>query len=275
MQPSPLHSSPPLSLSRLLAVEAAIASLSAFLAVVSPSLSVDLELARALAISFVIATVLLTAWFAPVRGERRLLWFAALPLVYAFLFWLELPALTPSTLFVVTLAVLSTGALVGGYIGSLLEYPGMLMVVAYVAAVADCFSMFHPHGLSAQVMAHPRALRLLTLPFPVLGTHEIGSLLGVGDVAFASLFVVGARTTGLDARRTLVALGLALSAVAVTVEVLRVPLPALPFLSAAVVLAHPEARRLPPEQTRRILLNLAVVTLVLGGLLVSAARRYG
>jgi hypothetical protein len=44
-----------------------------------------------------------------------------------------------------------------------------------------------------------------------------------------------------------------------------------PFLGGAVVLAHLEARRLPREQTRRIAANLAVVTLVLGGLLLSAA----
>jgi hypothetical protein len=46
-------------------------------------------------------------------------------------------------------------------------------------------------------------------------------------------------------------------------------------MSAAVVLAHPEARKLPPEHTRRIAANLALVTIVLGGLLLSAALRYG
>lgn len=275
MELSPLHSSPPHSLTRLLAVEAAIAAFAAFLAMLAPLLEVGMPAARVVAISFVIGSVLLTAWYAPVRGERRLLWFVALVALYGFLFWLDLPALTPNTMFVVTLALLTTGALVGGYIGSLLEYPGMLMVVAYVAAIADCFSVFHPHGLTAKVLAHPRALQLLTFPFPVLGTREIGSLLGIGDVAFASVFVVGARTTGLDPRRTVLALGLALGTVAIIAETLRAPLPALPFLSASVVLAHPEARKLPPEQTRRITANLAVVTLVLGGLLLSAALRYG
>jgi hypothetical protein len=274
MELSPLRSSPPQSLAPLLVVEATIATFAAFLALIAPSVAVGMPVARAIAIGFVIASVLITSWYAPVRGERRLLWFVALAALYAFLFWLDLPALTPNTMFVVTLAVLTTGALVGGYIGSLLEYPGMLMVVAYVAAITDCFSVFHPNGLTAKVLAHPRALQLLTFPFPVLGTREIGSLLGIGDVAFASLFVVGARTTGLDPRRTVVALGLAMLMVAVATETMRMPLPALPFLSAAVVLAHSEARRLPPTQTRRIAANLALVTLVLGGLLLSATLRY-
>jgi hypothetical protein len=275
MEPFTLPSSPPPAFPRLLVTVAKIAAFSAFLALVAPHVPVGLEAARLIAIGFVLAAVLFTAWSAPVRGEGRGLGFVSLIALYALLFWLDLPALTPISLFVVTLAVLTTGALVGAYIGSLLEYPGMLMVVAYVAAVADCFSVLHPHGLTAQVLARPRMLQLLTVPFPVLGSDEISSLLGIGDVAFSSLFVVGARTTGLDARRTLVALGLAFLTVATLVETLRVPLPALPFVSAAVVLAHPEARKLPRAQTRRVLANLAVVTVVLGGLLLSAVIRQG
>jgi hypothetical protein len=260
---------------RLLAANAVIAFLSALIAILSPYLSVSLALARPIAIVWVIGAVLVTAWFAPSQGERRLLWFVALAALYVLLFACKLGALTPGTMFVVTLTVLTTGALVGGYIGSLLEYPGMLLVVAYVAAIADCFSVFHPSGLTAKVLANPRALALLTIPFPVLGTHQIGSLVGIGDVVFAALFVTGARTTGLDPRRTLFALGAALAAIAVVVELVRAPLPALPFLSAAVVLVHPEARKLPVEHTRRITANLVVVTLVLGLLLLSAKLRYG
>jgi hypothetical protein len=261
---------PPESFARLLCATALIALLSAAVAYLSPHVPVTLGLARAIAIVWVIGSALATAWFAPSRGERRLLWFMALAALYALLFSLQLGALTPGTMFIVTLAVLTTGALVGGYIGSLLEYPGMLLVVAYVAAIADSFSVFHPSGLTAKVLANPRALALLTIPFPVLGTRQISSMVGIGDVVFASLFVAGARTTGLDPRRTVAAMGVALVAIAIVVELVRAPLPALPFLSAAVVLVHPEARKLPVEHTRRITANLVVVTLVLGLLFVSA-----
>lgn len=260
-------------IAQLLGVTASIAAGAALLGQLAPHLQISMAVARVVALSWAALALLLTAWWTPSRGDRRLPWFLALCGLYAALFAFDVGGATPAHLCFVTLAVLTTGGLVGGYIGSLLEYPGMLMVVAYVAAFADCFSFFHPAGLTANVLTNPKALALLTVPFPILGTDRVASLVGIGDVTFVSLYVAGARATGLDPRRTVLALGLAMLAVAVTVESLRTPLPALPFLGAAVVFMHPEARRLPVQHTRRIAANLAVVTIVLGGLLLSAALR--
>jgi len=260
-------------MSRLLATTGALAVTGALVAWLSPHVPAAEPWARPLAEAFVIVALLATGWAAPRAGARRGVWLLGLAAMYGMLASLELATMSPLLLGVIVLTVLTTGALVGAYIGALLEYPAMLMVVAYVAAFADVVSVFHPAGLTAQVMAHPKALALLTVPFPVLGTDGVASLVGIGDVTFAALFVTGARATGLSVRRTLVALGAALVLVALAVELSGAPLPALPFLSAAIVLVHPAARSIPAVHTRRILANLAVVTVVLGGLLISAALR--
>lgn len=258
-------------MSRLLATTALVATVATGLALLSPRIGVTHDVAKLIAEAWAVSVLLATGFAAPAHGERRLVWFLGLAALYGVLFSLDVVGLTPALLWFVSLAVLTTGGLVGGYIGSLLEYPGMLMVVAYVAAFADFFSFFHPNGLTANVLTNPKALALLTVPFPVLGTEYVASLVGIGDVTFVALFIAGTRATGLRVARTAIALALAMLAVAVLVELGGAPLPALPFLGGAVVLAHPEARRLPRDQTWRIAANLAVVTLVLGGLLLSAA----
>jgi len=244
----------------------AVASASLLLAWCAPSLHVAPAFARVFGESWLIAVVLLTAYFAP-RVSAEAVSVAVLPAaVLAALLWAELGTEWLSVFALITSCVLFLGCLIGGYIGALLEHPGMLFAVAYVAALGDCFSVFHPHGLTANVLKNPHALAVLTLSVPVLGTTRIVPLVGIGDVAFAALFMVGARVTGLDPRRTLVALAAAMLLAVSSVELLRVSLPAVPFMSFAVVAAHKETRRLPPAQARRILLNLLVVTVLLGSL---------
>jgi hypothetical protein len=241
------------------------------LSALSPALPNNDLLARMTGAALAIAATLASAWVAPTQGARRGAWFLGLGAVYALLFALDLGAPSLATQGLLTMLLLTTAGLVGGYIGSLLEYPGMLLVVSYVAALADCFSVLHPSGFSAQVLRDPKALALLTISVPVLGTDELRSLIGIGDVAFAALFVTGARVTGLPVGRTGAALAMALAVVASSAELAHTPLPALPFLGAAVLLVHPAARRLPAAQTRRIGINLALVTLVMGLLLWRAA----
>lgn len=244
----------------------AVASLSCGLAYVAPSLSVPLAGARVFG-ELWLMTVLLAASSVAPRVKSESLAFALLPAaILGALLWAEIGAESPSLFVLITVSVLSLGCLVGGYIGSLLEHPSMLFVVAYVAALGDCFSVFHPHGLTANIMKDPHALAVLTLSVPVLGTTRIVPLVGIGDVAFASIFMVGARVTGLSERRTLLALAGALASVVLCVEVLHVSLPAVPFMSIAIVAMHRETRRLPRAQATRILLNLLVVTVVLAGL---------
>jgi hypothetical protein len=233
----------------------------------------SLQIARIAAELWVASVLLLSAWAAPLVPARKLTW--ALPFVamLALFFFTDIETRTPALLGAVTICVLMVGGLVGGYIGSLLEHPGMLMVVAYVAALGDIFSVLHPSGLTHKVLENPQALALLTLSFPILGTERVVPLTGIGDVAFAALFVVGTRVTGLSVKRTLLALGAAIAVVVLTVELGKMALPAVPFFSAAIVLAHPQVRTLPRGQGKRIVLNLAFVTLLFGGLWLGATLR--
>jgi hypothetical protein len=245
----------------------------ALLRLLAPSLPASRDLARLCAELTLALLLLLSAWSAPITRASGVRWAAGSALGLALCFLLEADTNAPHVLGLVTALVLITGGLVGGYVGGLLEHPGMLMVVAYVAALGDCFSVMHPNGLTAKVLAAPRLLSVLALSSPVLGTAEVVPMVGIGDVALLAIFVVGARATGLSVRRTLIALACALATVAACVELGRVALPAVPFMSAAVVLAHREVRTLPPALARRIAINLLVVTLALGALLLAGRAR--
>lgn len=234
---------------------------------------VSRSLARALAELFMVMALVACAARVP-AFEARDLRVAILPLAAlgALYFWAPTDT-SASTVSLVAACVLVIGGLVGGYIGGLLEAPGMIAVVAYVATVGDVFSVFHPHGVSAHVLRDQAVLRLLTLSFPVLGTQMVSPMVGVGDVAFTALYVVATRKLGLSVPRCLLALTLGLLVTVVSVECLGVALPAVPFFSAAVVLAQKQSWRLPVADAPRIKRSLIALTLVLGALLLVALRR--
>lgn len=248
------------------------AGLLAGLASISPWLAVPAAWARIMAQCWILGSIL----FVAVRArtvEASALRAALAPLgLLLTLFVLDVAVDSPQLLFAVTASLLALGALAGGYIGGLLRHPGMLLVVAYVASVGDCFSVYHPHGLTHAILQDARALSLLALSFPALGSAQTIPLVGVGDVVFACVYMVGTRATGLSPRRTFWALLAAMTGVVLVVELAQAALPALPFMSSAVVLAHPEARRLPAGDARRIAANLAFVTALLGVLFLSAQR---
>jgi len=234
---------------------------------------VSRSLARALAELFMVTTLVACAARVPAFAARDLR-VAILPFATLVAFYLWAPADTSAwTVSLVAACVLVIGGLIGGYIGGLLEAPGMIAVVAYVATVGDVFSVFHPHGVSAHVLRDQAVLRLLTLSFPVLGTQMVSPMVGVGDVAFTALYVVATRKLGLSVRRCLLALTLGLLVTVVSVECLQIALPAVPFFSAAVVLAQKQSWRLPVADAPRIKRSLVALTLVLGALLLVALHR--
>lgn len=88
----------------------------------------------------------------------------------------------------------------------------------------------------------------------------------MGDITFAALYLAAARRHGLPVSRTLVALALGLAATLATVLLTGIGVPALPFLGLAVVLAHPEARRIPHPDRPKALVGIAIVVLLFGAL---------
>ncbi|HEX7477542.1 MAG TPA: hypothetical protein VF331_07025 [Polyangiales bacterium] len=172
--------------------------------------------------------------------------------------------------FSVLLALLAAGSVLGALVGSGIEHPGHLLFVALVSALADTFSVTQPEGPSAAIVQAPQVLALLALPWPMLGTGQITPFLGVGDVLFTSLYVAAARTHALPARRTLLALAAAYFATMAAVLATALPIPALPFLGFAMLIAHPASRLPPVRDRRRGFAVVCVMVLAFGALL---ARR--
>lgn len=159
------------------------------------------------------------------------------------------------------------GTLAGAVIGWRIAHPGHLVVVAIASSLADLWSVLTPGAPSARVVEDAPTLSAIAIGFPMLGTLAIEPLLGVGDVVFVALYLAAARKHGLGVGRTSVALALAFAATGVTVIALERALPALPFLGAAMLIAHPAAR-LPPAHERRTAVIGVGVLVLLGAVLV-------
>jgi hypothetical protein len=217
--------------------------------------------AFAVAFSVVAATVLASAWRCPRPSAAALAWLAVPAATLAYIGTHPMPPL--DTAVAVTASLLVLGTLAGAFVGAAIEHPGHLVFVAIVSAAADVFSVFHPSGPSSAIAQSESALSLLALPWPMLGTTSIEPLLGVGDVVFTALYIAGARRHALPAGRTVLALTLAFGVTMVSVIILGVAVPALPFLGLAMVAAHRDARR-PPERDRirGYAIAVAVVALV-------------
>lgn len=241
----------------------------ALLALVAPAVPVPGPLrvvAALLAFVAVGAEVLLVGSQVPRLPAR---WLAAMLLPFGVLVAVALagpsiPRVLAASL--VTLGLLALGSIIGSVVGGAIDEPGYLLVVAIVSAMVDAFSVLHPEGPTAQLIEIEAAVNVLILPFPILGTTRIEPILGVGDVAFATIYFVASRRHGLSLRRTAVALALALIATMLTVMVTEVGVPALPFLGLAMVIAHPEARSVPREDRLKAVIGIAVIALVFGAL---------
>jgi hypothetical protein len=101
----------------------------------------------------------------------------------------------------------------------------------------------------------------------MLGTRNIEPFLGVGDIVFSGLYVATARRHGLALQRTLLALAGGYALTMLGVFVFRTAVPALPFLGAAMLLAHREARCPPLADRRRGLVVLSVMAALFVALL--------
>jgi hypothetical protein len=165
---------------------------------------------------------------------------------------------------VITVALLLGATCIGSVVGSAMQHPGHLLVVAVVFTLVDTFSVFHEAGPTAAIVQHEELLSLLALPFPMLGTPgpAIEPFLGLGDVIAAALFVSAARTHDLGAARTMVALAGAFALTMVAVLTTELPLPVLPFMAAAMLVAHPRARQLPREDRKPAAIGLGVLMIV-------------
>jgi hypothetical protein len=218
---------------------------------VAPRVELSPVIAFAIGFSAIAASVLAVSAACPRPRKQALL--GVLASACALLMLVVAGGVVPTWLAaaVVTIALLTGATLLGALIGAGVEQPGHLLAVAIVSSLADMVSVLSPSGPSAMIAESPVALSVLALPWPMLGTDAIEPMLGAGDVVFAALYVGAARVHALPLTRTLLALGVGFVATLGCVVWLEQALPALPFLGAAIVIAHPEARRLRLGSPRR------------------------
>lgn len=163
---------------------------------------------------------------------------------------------------VVIAALLASGSISGGVLGARIAHPGHLSVVAVVSSLADLWSVLGSSGPTATIVTNAPLLSVLALPFPMLGTSDIEPLLGLGDIVFVALYLTASERFGLEKRRTMLALSVAFALTALFVILLARPIPALPFLGLAILVAHPEGRLPPPSERRTALMGMGVLALL-------------
>lgn len=217
-----------------------------------------------LAFAMVCAGVVAVAWATPAFGLRALAWLVLPALALGAVASLGERATGIGFAMLVAAALLAAGTLAGGAVGARIQHPSHVLVAACASSIADLFSVLSPSGVSAQVIESEQLLALVAISWPILGDGAVEPILGFGDVVMCALYVVATRALGLPVRRTIVALGVGFAAVLLALLLAPVPLPALPFLGAAVVAAQPRTWRFRPGEGRTALIALAVLTAVVG-----------
>jgi hypothetical protein len=152
-----------------------------------------------LAFGWVAAEVLTLAWLtrgaSPARlGVSALVATAALAAIAV----LRAPP-SPPIIALVAAILLAGGSSAGALVGSRIQHPGHLGVVAVVSSVADIVSVFHESGPTAQLAESTPWLSLFAIGAPMLGTSDVPPLLGVGDVVMAALYATAAARFALTA----------------------------------------------------------------------------
>ena len=154
----------------------------------------------------------------------------------------------------------ATGAAIGGRV----EHPAHLLPAAAIASAADIVSVAASWGPSNAIASSERALALLAISFPVVGTRVVAPALGVGDLIFVALALGVARKHELPYRRIAILsfIGVLLAGVGSAFAGRAVP--ALPAIGLMIVAFVPAAR-----QVRRK--DRSVTTIALGVAVVVAA----
>lgn len=215
------------------------------------------------AVPAVVAVVLGSASAAPALGRRAALWIAVPCAALLVVGVTGVAASSVASVVFVTLCLLAVGCLLGAFVGSRIQHPGHLVVVAYVSSLADLYSVLTPSAPSARIVHSKALLSVLALSWPTPGVSAAAPLLGVADVVMTALYLAAARRHRLGVVRTVVALAAGYAAVFTLVAVTAWPLPALPFLGIAVLCAHRDAWRIPRHERRRAFLGMAVFTVAI------------
>jgi hypothetical protein len=231
----------------------------------APHVSMDVRVAYSLAFALVSAEIVLVTRVTPVESRRSL---ALLVLVSVMLVASQRGAHVSvlGAALVAAGLLLGAGAL-GASLGARIERPGHLVAVAIMSALADLWSVYDPQGLSArmaeQAVKTPDQLVLFALAWPMLGTDKIEPMIGAGDILFTALYLAAYRAHGLRVGRVMVTLGAGYLSGLVAILVTERPVPLLPLLGVAAVVADARTRSLPAHEKRTVLIMSVVMASVL------------
>ncbi len=169
---------------------------------------------------------------------------------------------------VVGACLVAVGWGIGLPIGRRVQHPGHLLPACVIAASVDIVSVLSPSGPTNAIVSSERALAVLALPFPVLGTEDVVPTLGAGDLVFVGLLLGVAAKHGISRVRVyLVAMAGALLA-ALTSALLQAAVPALPAIGLAALVGIPQARAVPARDRKLAMVAVvAATTLALATLL--------
>jgi hypothetical protein len=137
---------------------------------------------------------------------------------------------------VADLARILAAACVGISLARYITSVGSVLIVVVAAIAADIFSVF-AGPTEALVRTESPLLDLLILVFPTFGS-PLGFGLGLSDFIFLTLFAAAARFLDLRYTATLLAVCIASFLAVTTGLLLSRPLPALPFIAIAFVVAN-------------------------------------
>lgn len=157
---------------------------------------------------------------------------------------------------------------IGLPIGRRVQHPGHLLPACVIAAAVDIVSVLSPSGPTNAIVSSERALAVLALPFPVLGTEDVVPTLGAGDLVFVGLLLGVAAKHGISRTRVyLVAMAGALLA-GLTSALLEAAVPALPAIGLTALVGIPQARAVPARDRKvATVAVVAATTLALATLL--------
>jgi hypothetical protein len=153
-------------------------------------------------------------------------------------------ASSPWVCLLVDASLVAAACATGAFVGQRVQHAGHLLPACCVASAADILSVASPTGVTRMIAQSERALSVLALAFPVPGTDHAAPALGVGDLIFCALVLGAAAVHSLPYLRTAVLAFVGVLCAGLLSARFAVPVPAIPTISAAVLLGVPGARRL-------------------------------
>lgn len=157
---------------------------------------------------------------------------------------------------------------IGLPIGRRVQHPGHLLPACAIAAAADVMSVFSESGPTAAIVESKRALAVLAIPFPVLGTNDVVPTLGAGDLVFVGLLLGVAARHGISRWRVYMLAIVGALLAGLMSALLEAAVPALPAIGLVALVGIPQARAVPPRDRKMATVAVvAAVTIVVATLL--------